>query len=402
MNLLELFNYVFSNISLTTLDIVAIALLLIHFGVPLLYYYYMKKRWLHAPWNIKTDPNYKPKITIIIPTYNEAQFIEKKLDNIYHQDYPRDKLEVIVVDSASTDGTPQLVKQWKQKHLDLNLKLIEESARRGKAEALNKALKCTTGEIVITTDVDALWLSKNTINETSKWFVDQIIGAVSCLKQPIGKGTAGIEEGYRKYYNILRLAESKAWSTPIFHGELAAFRKELLNKLGGFPTDIGADDSHTATRITLMGYRVIMPENILCREAIPRNGYHTWRIRRAQHLVQHFLKTLIIRPKIPRPYKSIFYMEVFLHLINPWILLGITLLFLILIAMKSPLAAVVLMLGIALLIYRPYRTWITTQLYLIVAMIRNLYTKDLVWTKMWKQLEYRSRRRISLVILVLP
>ena len=47
------------------------------------------------------DPNYTPKILIIVPTYNEAGFIEKKLSNIYEQEYPRGKLEVIVIDSAS-------------------------------------------------------------------------------------------------------------------------------------------------------------------------------------------------------------------------------------------------------------------------------------------------------------
>jgi len=115
----------------TILDIIAITIAIIHFGVPVAYYYYMKKKWLHAPWNIKTDPNYKPKITIIIPTYNEAKYIQQKLDNIYQQDYPRDKLEIIVVDSASTDGMLRLIKQWKQKHKDVNLRLIEELVQRG-------------------------------------------------------------------------------------------------------------------------------------------------------------------------------------------------------------------------------------------------------------------------------
>jgi len=65
------------------LEYIAIVLVTIHFGIPLAYYYYMKTKYLNRPWNIKTDPNYKPKVTIIAPTYNEARLIEKKLDNIY-------------------------------------------------------------------------------------------------------------------------------------------------------------------------------------------------------------------------------------------------------------------------------------------------------------------------------
>jgi len=72
-------------------------------------------------------------------------------------------------------------------------------------------------------------------------------------------GFLSTEEGYRNYYNILRLAESKAYSTPIFHGELFALRKELLLKINGFPTDIGSDNSHTATEITSIGYRSNYP-----------------------------------------------------------------------------------------------------------------------------------------------
>jgi len=62
-----------------------------------------------------------------------------------------------------------------------------------------------------------------------------------------------LRRGYRDFYNIVRLGESKKFSTPVFHGELAAFRKSLLQELGGFPTDIGADDSHVATLIASKG-----------------------------------------------------------------------------------------------------------------------------------------------------
>lgn len=84
----------------------------VHFGTPLAYYMYLKKWWLNRPWSLKTDENYRPKVTVIVPTYNEARLIRRKLDDIYAQDYPRGKVEVVVVDSASIDGTPRLVREW--------------------------------------------------------------------------------------------------------------------------------------------------------------------------------------------------------------------------------------------------------------------------------------------------
>jgi len=48
----------------SALDIIALILALIHFGIPTLYYLYLKKKWLPKPWNLRIDPNYEPKVTI--------------------------------------------------------------------------------------------------------------------------------------------------------------------------------------------------------------------------------------------------------------------------------------------------------------------------------------------------
>ena len=363
--------------------ITALVLIAIHFGTPLAYYWHAKTRWLPKPWNIRVDENYRPKVTVIVPTYNEAGFIEKKLNNIYEQEYPKDKLEVIIVDSASDDGTPELVRKWASGHPNMNLKLIEEGERRGKALALNLALKQAHGAIVIIADADAWWPSRNTLKEVVKWFADPVVGAVSCMKKPANAGVAGVEEGYRRYYNMLRLAESKAWSTPIFHGELAAFRKDLLEEIGGFPTDIGADDSHTATLVALRGHRSIIPEGIWVTEEVPRDlSYHLWRMRRAQHLIQHFLKTVKHQETMaPRSLAPIITIEAFLHLANPWILIVGVIILIVSLAEGSVLAAILLISGLVFLFLKEYRTWITQQLYLTAAQVRNLSNKELVWEK---------------------
>ncbi|QOR94570.1 glycosyltransferase family 2 protein [Thermosphaera chiliense] len=368
----------------TLLDIVALMLGLIHFGVPLAYYFYMKKKYLNKPWNIRVDENYRPKVSIILPTYNESRIIQARLDNIRGQDYPKSLMEVIVVDSNSSDGTAELVEESASRHRDIELRLIREGERRGKAHALNHGLKHATGEIVVIADADAMW-PREALSETMKWFADPGVGAVSCLKKPVGSGVNSVEEGYREYYNVLRIAESKAHATPVFHGELGAFRRSLLEKLNGFPTDIGADDSHTATRIALMGYRAITPENILVEEIVPERGYFWWRVRRAQHLIQHFAKTLWMMKQAPREFKWVLAVEAFLHLVNPFLLLAsITLLVASIATAQSTLALAITTLGVVLLVVKPYRTWIAQQLHLIIATFRNLKNKEIVWDKQVK------------------
>ncbi len=365
------------------LEVAALTLAGTHFGVPLLYYYYLKSRYLNKPWSIKVDENYKPKVTVIVPTYMEAELIQGKLRNLYAQEYPKDLMEIIVIDSGSTDGTAELVEGWASKHKGVNLKLIREAERRGKAYALNHALKYAIGEVVVTADVDALWPNR-ALAEALKWFADPTVGAVSCLKKPIGSKIRGVEGDYRRYYNVLRVAESKAYATPIFHGELAVFRRSLLELLGGFPTDIGADDSHTATRIALLGYRAIVPEDLWVEEFVPNEGYFLWRARRAQHLIQHFVKTIkeARKHKVAKEFRKIIAVEFFLHVVNPWLLLTSILILLVsMVVFSSLLAALVMILGLTLLSLKRYRTWIAQQLFLIVAALRNLKSKEIAWSK---------------------
>ena len=294
-------------------------------------------------------------------------------------------VEVIAVDSASTGGMPGRAEGWARRNPGLVLELIREPVRRGKAFALNTALKYAGGEVVVVTDADATWPSGSTLSEALSWFSDPSVGAVACLKLPAGSGAGGIEGTYRSFYNAVRLAESKAHSTPVFHGELAAFRRALLEELGGFPTDVGADDSRTATRVALIGYRAIAVDSAWCVERVPPRGYHAWRVRRAQHLVQHFAKTLRLLRRAPGGLRPVLIAEAWLHLANPWLLLVSALLLLYLAIKGSAPALALLALGASLLALKPFRTWVATQTYLVIATLRNLWTKELVWRKQEKE-----------------
>jgi len=364
--------------------IVATGLGLLHFGFPLAYFYYLKKLWLNKPWDVRGDSEYKPRVSIIVPTYNEAKLIRQKLDDIASQNYPKDLVEIIVVDSASTDGTVEVVKEWIADQRDVRAKLIEENVRRGKAYALNRALEVAMGDVIVITDVDSAWPSGDTLASALSWFSDPIVGSVTCVKIPAGRGFVGVERDYRDLYNVVRLCESKKYSTPVFHGELAAFRRDLLAQLGGFPTDMGADDSHTATLIALKGYRAVAVDNAICRELVPGEGYHVWRIRRAQHLIQHFTKAMKLLPKAPRGFKLILLAETWLHLFNPWLLQVATVILLYKALNGSLMALILLTAGVALLILRSYRTWVATQAYLVVATVKNLWTKEIAWEKQEK------------------
>ncbi len=107
-------------------------------------------------------------------------------------------------------------------------------------------------------------------------------------------------------------------------------------------------------------------------------------IRRAQHLLVnfHFTKKYAKKEQIYKrsPFDLIWKIEYFLHVLNPWIFLVALLVLLLSISFGSTLALVLAFIGLVFLLVKPYRVWLTQQIYLIFALV-NLRTKSEVWAK---------------------
>jgi cellulose synthase/poly-beta-1,6-N-acetylglucosamine synthase-like glycosyltransferase len=362
---------------MTSAALAAISLLLaaIHFGFPAAYFAYLKiPRGLRA----LRDASYRPRVAVIVPTYMEADRIERKLDEIYSQDYPRDRLKIVVVDGASPDGTAEAADRWARAHNDVEVVVVREQERRGKGVALNEALKYADGDVVVLADADASWAGRDALAKAVSYLADPSVGGVTCVKSPAVEGPAAAEAEYRRHYDSVRIAESAVFSTPIFHGELAAVKRKLVD---AFPTDLGADDSWTAVSLALRGYRAIAAPDVECVEAVPKRGYFRWRVRRAQHLIQAFAKALPRIPKAPRGFRAVLASEAFLHLVNPWLFAGALAAATAAAAAGSRLAIALLAAGAAALALPLYRSWLVMQIALITAAVRNIWKKELIWRK---------------------
>jgi len=82
----------------------------VHVGAPLVYFGLMRRIGAKRGYEIAQKP-IEPEVSVIIPTYNEAPVIAKKIANLLESDYPLDKLEVIVTDGGSKDGTVERVRE---------------------------------------------------------------------------------------------------------------------------------------------------------------------------------------------------------------------------------------------------------------------------------------------------
>jgi cellulose synthase/poly-beta-1,6-N-acetylglucosamine synthase-like glycosyltransferase len=246
-----------------------------------------------------------------------------------------------------------------------------------------ESLKYVSSEssIVVFTDADAFW-EPDALNKATTYFADPSVGAVTL--NITYSGDKVFENTYRDYYNIIRVAESKIYATPVHNGPFLAIRTELLRKFG-LPAFPGSDDSSFGSYIALLGFRAIQVDNVAVKELV-RGSQFRRKVRRAQHLLLNFLKTKQYAKKLgvyrhTKPFEKVWKIEWWLHVINPWLLIICAILLAMSTFYGSFTALILLGIGLMLLALRAYRTWILQQFYLIIAAVRNLWTKEITWSK---------------------
>jgi cellulose synthase/poly-beta-1,6-N-acetylglucosamine synthase-like glycosyltransferase len=209
-----------------------------------------------------------PIVSVIIPVYNEELVIERRINNIFESSYPKEKLEIIVVDSGSKDKTRSIVEE----RFPNRVILVREEHRKGKAHAINLALKICKGEILIITDGPTLY-DMDTINQLVSSLKNSSVGGVSALYNIPNADENQItasEHAFWSYKDKIRILESRAFSTSWLSGEACAFKKKIVTRVD---EDTLADDSNIALQIISKGYRVVVNENCHFSEKSPSEVY---------------------------------------------------------------------------------------------------------------------------------
>ncbi len=214
-----------------------------------------------------------PKFSIIVPTKNEDAVIERCLSSIIDLNYPKDKLEVIIVDGNSTDSTYKICSEFAVKYPNI-FKLIGEKKSNGKPAALNLAIPYTTGEIVGVFDADSL-PEKDVLRKVTSYFDDKKLMAVQ------GRTTSLNEK--RNALTRVIAAEEKAWFQALLSGreKLQLFvplngscqfiRRNVLVELGGWDENSLTEDVELALRLVEKKHLIRYAEDISSGQETP-NG----------------------------------------------------------------------------------------------------------------------------------
>jgi cellulose synthase/poly-beta-1,6-N-acetylglucosamine synthase-like glycosyltransferase len=292
-----------------------------------------------------------PTVSLVIPTYNEASVIRQKLENVLQLDYPKEKLEVVVVDSASNDQTVSIVERFAEGHRrEINLVLIEQPVRRGKSEAINEALRSVRSEIIVLTDADVTF-PPHSVWRLIENFEGSEIGAVSGVEVPVGSKSflTGIEADYRRIYTAIRMAEADADSPFMCESELSAYRRELLEPLR---PGVVCDDVELTVMVRSKGFKALYAPDVSFLETEagklrPKLQHKLRRGMNNQHALLQNSKALFDR-KLGRYGMIVFPFEFFVHIVSP-VLLTLSLIFFLVLAVFSPVTALIALVATAIL-----------------------------------------------------
>jgi len=214
----------------------------------LLFYLENRKKVFRDP----KPPKKLPKVSILVPAYNEEKTIASTLKSLLNLDYPKDKLEIIAINDGSTDKTLEIMKKFRK----YGIKIIDKP-NGGKASALNAGLKKAKGEIIVCMDADSI-VKRDALKKTIGYFNDPKVGAVaSSLKVYKPKTFWQKIQSVEYIYNIfLRKVLALMDSVFVVPGPFGLYRKEALERVGGWDEKNITEDMELTFRLQKAGYKI--------------------------------------------------------------------------------------------------------------------------------------------------
>ncbi|HEY3281947.1 MAG TPA: glycosyltransferase, partial [Armatimonadota bacterium] len=197
--------------------------------------------------------NFRPAVSVLIAAYNEAKVIKTTVEALLRSDYPN--LEVIVVDDGSKDGTARVVEEAFAQEPRLR---VFHQENGGKASALNRAIAAASGEVFVMMDADTLF-APDTVSKLVRHFSDPRVGAVAGnakVGNPVNLLTRWQSVEYITSQNFDRRAYDILNGIPVVPGSVGAWRREAVEKAGGYLGDTLAEDTELTFRVRMLGYRI--------------------------------------------------------------------------------------------------------------------------------------------------
>ena len=220
-----------------------------YLGYGILLFFLVRLKRLFSKKKTAIPADYEPVVTLFVAAYNEKDYVDAKVANSFSLEYPKEKVRQVWVTDGSDDGTPELLKKYK----DQGVEVYHENKRGGKIGAMNRGMQFVKTPIVIFSDGNTM-LGKESIRRIVNLFADPKVGCVSGEKRIFDKDSAAATEGiYWKYESKLKKWDAELYSVVGAAGELFAIRTELFEPV---EKDTLLDDFIISLRVAMRGYTI--------------------------------------------------------------------------------------------------------------------------------------------------
>ena len=273
----------------------------------------------------------EPTITIQLPIYNEKYVATRLVDAVCAQDYPKDKMRIMVLDD-SDDDTVNLMHQTVLKYQSqgFDISHIRRGTRAGyKAGALKHAMKSTTSDFVAIFDADFIppeWYLKKAIPH----FTNSKIGLVQCRWGHVNQDYSALTQAQALNLDFHFLVEQKAKSNSHlfmnFNGTAGIWRKECIDDAGGWHTATLVEDLDLSYRAQMKGWKCLFLPDIVVDAELPvqMNGAKRQQFRWAKGSIQCAIKLLgdiLLKRKIAFDAKLQAFIQLTRHIVFPLMLI---------------------------------------------------------------------------------
>jgi cellulose synthase/poly-beta-1,6-N-acetylglucosamine synthase-like glycosyltransferase len=293
-----------------------------------------------------------PTVTITVPVYNAVSNIRTTLERLLELDYPKERLQLVVLSDASNDGTDDVVREF----ADRGVELVRAHGRRGKTAAENAAVAVARGDIIVNVDATVV-VPPGSLKMLVRVFDDPTIGVASGHDVSVGATDAGTESGYTSYEMWVRELETRVGTIVGASGCFYGIRRRI--RVSPLPSGLSWDFASTLIA-RQQGYRSVSVSDAVC--VVPQTAEIRLELRRKARTMARGLSTLFHFRALMNPFTyGRFALILISHKLLRWVpyLLGpVAVLALALLATQSAIAAVLfaalvlgLLAGSAVIIY---------------------------------------------------
>ena len=375
---------------------------------------FLLTRYLFATFYrpVRIDPNYTPGVSIIIPCFEEEEWIQRTVHSCINQDYPVDKLEVIVVDDCSKDRSAERVEEIiaKLKEADTGdhayrvaerIRFFRQSANLGKRDAMARGAREAKHELLVFVDSDS-FLDPFAVRNIVQPFKDKEMGGVSGRTDVANTYTNALTKmqavRYSIAFRIMKAAEGYFDAATCLSGPLSCYRRDLVlkymdawlnQKFLGQKATFG--DDRSMTNFILRYNRTTYQDSAVCMTIVPRS-YKVF-LRQQMRWKRSWLRESLIASRFmwkKEPFMALsFYMGVLVPIAAPVIVLY-NLIYVPIMHRVFPTNFIIgmlmmsLLMSMAQLFIRRSTTWIYALWFCLYYEAVLLWQMPVAWVTFWK------------------